>query len=739
MEQKRVISVLRPAALLLLVVLFGLPQVGSVAERAGLEETRSLGFNEATSGSVSIGRPSVVQGNLLPEPPQLSPEERQRLEQAINRTHLPGPQPSPSKDAAAKLDAVGPSVPATGEAASPAKRAMDAAPLTPGTFTLFQNVDLGAGAPSGYTSVVGEPSVGNNGTAVFQTGNWYAALSTDNGATFSFVNPFTTFPSVNGGFCCDQSVLYNQSRDLLFWLMLYRHDTNTNTLRLAIAKGQSALSSGTWYYYDLTPQMVGLPTGRWFDYPHLALSNNYLYVTANVFTISTPYTWTNTVIMRLPLDTLSAHTALTLDYYVTNDHFNFTATQGATTRIYWGSQSLTSWQIRLYQWDEGSPTVSWTDVAISSYPLSTPSCPGPDGRDWCGRSDDRILGAWVANGIIGFMWNASQGSGYPYPHIRALRITESTKAVIDQPVLWNSNFAWIYPAVGVNARGHIAGPVFSGGGTSYPTLNVFIWDDLSPDPMTSGWETHGVVTSTNGPIENKWGDYLASRPQSPNSNTWIGTGYSLQGGGANSNARPRFIWFGRERDTPSPPSQQFALTVRVRGSAGGTVTSNPGGINCSTGSTCIANYASVPPVTLTEDTGSGASFKQWGGACSGTATTCTVTMNASQSVTATVSQVFTDPTLTARSTPIKAVHVTELRSAINTLRAVNSLSAFSWTDSTLTVGSTPAKKVHMDELRQALNEAGGPSPSSYETLVVGQTTIKASHISDLRNAVRALE
>ncbi|WP_337286848.1 hypothetical protein, partial [Candidatus Methylomirabilis sp.] len=512
--------------------------------------------------SVVIDKPSRAQGDLLPQPPQLSPEEQQRLEQAVERTHLPGPRPSPSRDAAAIFDAVGPSVPATGEAASPVEKAMGAAPLAPGTFTFLQNVDLGAGAPSGYTSVVGEPSVGNNGTAVFQTGNWYAALSTDAGQTFSFVNPFTTFPSVNGGFCCDQSVLYDQSRDLLFWLMLYLPDDNTNTLRLAIAKGQSALSSGSWYYYDLTPQMVGLPTGRWFDYPHLTLSNNYLYVTANVFTISQPYSWTNTVIMRLPLDTLSAHTALTIDYYVTNDHFNFTATQGATTRIYWGSQSLTSWQIRLYQWDEGSPTVSWTDVTISPYPSSTPSCPGPDGRDWCGRSDDRILGAWVANGIIGFMWNASQGSGYPYPHVRVARINESTKAVIDQPVLWSSQVAWMYPAVGVNGRGHIAGPVFSGGGTSYPTLNVFIWDDLSPDPVTSGWETYGVVTSTNGPTSNKWGDYLAARPQSPNSNTWIGTGYSLQGGGANSNARPRFMWFGRERDNSSPP---YGATYQAAG------------------------------------------------------------------------------------------------------------------------------------------------------------------------------
>lgn len=191
-------------------------------------------------------------------------------------------------------------------------------------------------------------------------------------------------------------------------------------------------------------------------------------------------------------------------------------------------------------------------------------------------------------------------------------------------------------------------------------------------------------------------------------------------------------------------TSSFTLMVTVRGSANGTVTSNPAGISCTIASICIASYASGTPVTLTEAHGSGASFKQWGGACSGTATTCMVTMTANQSVTATFSQVFTDPTLTAQSTLIKAVHVTELRSAINTLRAVNSLSAFSWTDPTLTAGTTPAKKVHMDELRQALNEAyqaAGQSAPGYTdpTIVAQQTMIKASHVSELRTAVRALE
>lgn len=192
------------------------------------------------------------------------------------------------------------------------------------------------------------------------------------------------------------------------------------------------------------------------------------------------------------------------------------------------------------------------------------------------------------------------------------------------------------------------------------------------------------------------------------------------------------------------PSQQFTLTVTARGSASGTVTSSPTGISCSTGSTCIANYASGTAVTLTEAPGSGASFKQWGGACSGTATTCMVTMTANQSVTATFSQIFTDATLTAGSTPIKAVHFTELRSAVNTLRAINGLAAFAWTDPSLTSGSTPAKKVHLDELRTALThayQAAGQSPPSYtdSTIVAQQTMIKASHVTELRAAVRALE
>jgi uncharacterized repeat protein (TIGR02543 family) len=76
------------------------------------------------------------------------------------------------------------------------------------------------------------------------------------------------------------------------------------------------------------------------------------------------------------------------------------------------------------------------------------------------------------------------------------------------------------------------------------------------------------------------------------------------------------------------------LTVAKRGS--GTVTSAPSGINC--GATCSANYANGTSVTLTASPATGYSFSGWGGACSGTSATCTVSMTRSRRVSASFSQ-----------------------------------------------------------------------------------------------------
>ena len=81
-----------------------------------------------------------------------------------------------------------------------------------------------------------------------------------------------------------------------------------------------------------------------------------------------------------------------------------------------------------------------------------------------------------------------------------------------------------------------------------------------------------------------------------------------------------------------PPIQ---LSVTVQGA--GDVTSTPAGINC--GSDCSETYDVVTGVTLTATPQGSAVFAGWSGACTGTSTNCTLTMDGPKSVTATFTAV----------------------------------------------------------------------------------------------------
>ena len=74
------------------------------------------------------------------------------------------------------------------------------------------------------------------------------------------------------------------------------------------------------------------------------------------------------------------------------------------------------------------------------------------------------------------------------------------------------------------------------------------------------------------------------------------------------------------------------LLVSLSPNNGGTVTSSPSGISCNP--TCSNSYPTGTAVTLTATPASGFVFSNWSGACSGTTTTCNVTVNATTSVVA---------------------------------------------------------------------------------------------------------
>jgi MYXO-CTERM domain-containing protein len=85
----------------------------------------------------------------------------------------------------------------------------------------------------------------------------------------------------------------------------------------------------------------------------------------------------------------------------------------------------------------------------------------------------------------------------------------------------------------------------------------------------------------------------------------------------------------------------YALTAAPHGNGTGSITSAPAGLNCAPGQSCSHSFNAGTVVTLTATPTAGSFLAAWGGACSGSAMTCTVAMNMERSVEATFTRYAT--------------------------------------------------------------------------------------------------
>jgi uncharacterized delta-60 repeat protein len=92
---------------------------------------------------------------------------------------------------------------------------------------------------------------------------------------------------------------------------------------------------------------------------------------------------------------------------------------------------------------------------------------------------------------------------------------------------------------------------------------------------------------------------------------------------------------------------------------------------------------------------------------------------------------------------VRAAHVAELRTRIDSARLRAGLAPFVWADPSVATGVT-ARTVHLLQLRTAIQEAYGALGRTIpaftdSTIIPGATTIRAAHIRELREAVIELE
>ena len=709
------------------------------AQATSVSQVRAvLDGGQTTVGSVEKAAGITVTGAISARPPD------EPLTSLLGRgfdAHAPLPGPLARMLSNALID--------PGPGPSPVAATDVPAPQAASDLVLKRDSIL-SGAPSGYTSVVAEPSVGGSGSAIFQTYNWYAAQSSDNGSTWGYVSPFTTFPatsSFSGGFCCDQRVTPVTSRNLVVWSLQYIENGTTNGVRIAVAHGATGLAAGSWQYHDFTPGDfgAGYASGYWLDYPSLSVSDNYLYFTYNMFTVSTS-AWVATVVGRAPLSALDANSAFTLDTYVTSTMFSLTPVSGATNRMFFAS-IYNSTTVALLDWPESTvtPTVRYATGLNSTY-FGSQVCTAFDGTNPCGRADTRVQAGWLTATELGFAWSSAQnsGAGRPYPFTRVLILDPaSPTTVLSQPDIWNTGYAYQYMAVAVNERGHLGGVIDVLGGAQGSGIASTMLGLVRDDYSGGSWTAIPVATSNAG-TASLWGDYNGAMAHAAYPNTWLIGGKIQSGGGNNANSRVHNTWLMRSRDDPTVPAPTLLSISPSSGPLyGGTLVMLTGtnfvtgGTAATIGGTAATGVSVLSSTSLLALTPAGSA-----GTVSIDVTTTGGTATLSSAFTFT-GALFTDDPLQAGTTPLKALHITELRSRIDTLRARYGLAAYAWTNTTPVPASTTIQAAHINELRSALQDvyaaAGLAAPVySVPTVTASSATMRASIITELRAAVSAI-
>jgi hypothetical protein len=406
----------------------------------------------------------------------------------------------------------------------------------------------GTGCSGDAAAVCAEPSGASGGGVVFATANWFAAYSTDGGASFTQLNPTTIFPNDAVGFCCDQIVQYLPTIDRFVWLL------QGTGYRMAIASPADIISSkGTaWTYWNLTPNVFGGCAS--FDYPDMSVGNGQLYVSWDA---QSPGCTQGFQVMRTSLSGLQAAGTITVEFtdpanapssMIWGEHL----TQNTADEIFWAGHNVNN-KLRVYSLLEGSNTYFWRDTNISSWANNAPTSTSPDGQDWLAKNfngpggntfpRNGIIGATRVGPILWFAWSAGTDSNFKQAHIEMVSLDRSNNFNKTQQVqVWNPDYAFAYPALATNACTGEVGMSFEfGGGGNYENHVVGFWGDFV-----------AYIMSSSDLGTDRYGDYVSIR-QAPLTNDNPGNLMTAFGWGVNKAVAPatgarsdvRYVLFGR--------------------------------------------------------------------------------------------------------------------------------------------------------------------------------------------------
>jgi hypothetical protein len=406
-----------------------------------------------------------------------------------------------------------------------------------------------------------EPNIAVHGERILMTWNKLAALSSDGGRTSQFLYPDNVDKNgnlIDGGFCCDQLAQYDANHQLWLWVLQYDPANGRNRIRLNVALGDDGFDAHTFTAYDFSPQDAGYSSGYIYDQTKLGLSNGYLYLSINVEAPTGGIIGAQ--VLRISLAQLAAGEDVEPACYAPSTAegkklWSAMPVRQAADTMYLGAHD-TNTTLAIWRWPDTASAPTYlpvVDYLENGNKVAYPghyekgangdsvridySCPrtGAIGNtDWCSRpangggsaNDERITTGWLANGRVGFAWDAGQRPPdikYPFVWAQEMDVTKLDTCalggcVVDYLSQRFSDSAIQYAAVTPNAAGDLGAVFLFGGGGFDLTCAVGVHDALTP--AGHNWDLAAAASSDRSPPETS-GDYLGIATD-PGSKSWFG-------------------------------------------------------------------------------------------------------------------------------------------------------------------------------------------------------------------------
>jgi hypothetical protein len=421
-----------------------------------------------------------------------------------------------------------------------------------------------------------DPSTGADWSSavVVDTENTLMRYSTDGGKTFTNIDPTTIFPASDGGICCDQVVLYDASHDLVFWLQQYKAASGaggTNRLRIAWASPASIKANpNSWSYLDLS--QPGFNSAGGLDYPDLALTGTYLYVSVDGSDSSGKTS--GLIVSRLSLaDIVGPGSSVGYSYVGPNETTDMNRaggshlSQSSTDGIYWAGTVDTS-HLEVFHWADSGGSVDRHQTAVNQWCNQAADYTNlaPDNQQWpdtghLGGAGNivgvtRSSGLGSGHGTVWFAWGAGADNatdcaaqtGRPLPFVKIVKIDDNTLDSTGEYHIWNSAYAFSYPALNTDPSGNVGVSVAFAGAGNYPSSTVGYLGDYVVYYVesstvslkfytiaSSGFFTFtnpgdgSLVTDSSGNpiVSTRYGDYFSVRNSGSKGTQFSSLGYAV--------------------------------------------------------------------------------------------------------------------------------------------------------------------------------------------------------------------